>query len=120
MVKKTQTQDEKDLEFFLERKQQLMNFRTQNQVENIWKQADADYVPHQLGAVKNKKVLVENERTEVSSYVSLEKDAWRSKEAKNDPYIKIQTAISILFDRNPEAIFDPAAKRFEANTKLLE
>ena len=118
---KIKTQDEKDLEFFLERKNQLQSARDQGQMEKIWKQADADYTPHQLGTVsKSKKVLVENERTDVSTYVSLEKDQWRSKEAKNDPYIKIQTAISILFDRNPEAIFEPESKQYEANTKLLE
>ena len=64
--------------------------------------------------------MVENERSEVSSYVSLEKDNWRSKISSNNLYIKIQTAISILFDRNPEAIFDPLAKRFEANTAFIE
>jgi hypothetical protein len=122
MVKqaKVKTKDEKDLEFFLERKSQLQLARTQSGIEKIWKQADADYAPHQLGnTIKSKKVLVENERTEVSSYVSLEKDAWRSKEAKNDPYIKIQTAISILFDRNPEAVLEPESKRYEANNKLI-
>lgn len=108
-----------DLNFFLLRKQQLMDSRANSGIEKIWKQADADYEPHELGAPK-KKVLVENERTEVSTYVNLNKDQWRSKQASNDPYIKIQSAIAILFDRNPEALFDPAARRFEANTILMD
>lgn len=104
---------------YLTRKKQLKDGRVNWGIEPIWKQAEADYVPHELGKPK-KKVLVENERTEVSSYVNLDNDEWRSKMASNDPYIKIQTAISILFDNNPEAVFDPASRHFEANTKLIE
>ena len=91
---KLNEKDQKDLDFFLVRKKQLEEARTNSGMEVLWRQADADYLPHKLGKSK-KKVLVENERTEVSSYVSLEKAQWRSKEAKNDPYIKIQTALSI-------------------------
>ena len=116
---KLNEKDQKDLDFFLVRKKQLEEARTNSGMEVLWRQADADYLPHKLGKSK-KKVLVENERTEVSSYVSLEKDQWRSKEAKNDPYIKIQTALSIILDRNPEAVFDPGSKRFEANNIIIE
>ena len=116
---KLNKKDQKDLDFFLVRKKQLEEARTNSGMEVLWRQADADYLPHKLGKSK-KKVLVENERTEVSSYVSLEKDQWRSKEAKNDPYIKIQTALSIILDRNPEAVFDPGSKRFEANNIVIE
>lgn len=113
-------QEQEDKEFFLTRKAQLEAARTETLIENVWRQADLDYTPHKLGYATKKKVLVENERTEVSSYVNLQKDQWRSRDAKNDPYIKIQTAISILFDRNPEAVFDPASKRFEKNTAIME
>ena len=117
-VKKQNDKQNEDLMFFLKRKNQLIEARKNSGIEKIWQQADADYVPHELGL--KKKVLVENERTEVSSYVNLSRDEWRSKMASNDPYIKIQTALSILVDRNPQAVFDPISKRFEANTKLLE
>ena len=110
---------QKELNEFLERKEQLKNARVNSGIETIWNQADADYLPHELGSAK-KKILVENERTEVSSYISLSKDEWRSRIASNDPYIKIQTAISILFDRNPEAVFDPSSKLYESNTRLVE
>ena len=107
--------------FYKNRKIELISARTESGMEEIWKQADKDYLPHELGSTKGaKKVLVENERTEVSSYVQLEKNAWRSKVASNNPFIKIQTAIAILFDRNPEAVFDPLSKRFVANTKVVE
>lgn len=114
-----QTEPLDNLTFFLTRKEQLKSFRTNCGIEDIWRQADADYVPHKLG-VFGKKVLVENERTQTSTYVNLQKNKWRSAEAKNDPYIKIQTAMSILFDRNPEATFDPGSSRFETNTILIE
>ena len=63
-------QQKKDLEFFINRKRQLKDARSQSNIEKIWKQADADYLPHELGAI-GKKVLVENERTEVSTSISL-------------------------------------------------
>lgn len=113
------TEEKQDLDFFLKRKNQLIDFRTNSGIEKKWKQADADYEPHELGPA-GKKVLVENERTEVSSYVNLNRDQWRSRIASNEPYIKIQTAISILFDRNPEAVFDPMARRYEANSRFME
>lgn len=119
MSKKVEKTDNSELNEFLKRKNELMNARKNWGVETIWKQADADYAPHELGSPK-RRVLVENERTEVSSFVSLERDEWRSKNASNDPYIKIQTALSILFDRNPEGVFDPGSKLYEANTKLIE
>ena len=74
--------EQKDLDFFLIRKRQLISARENSGMETKWRQADADYLPHKLGGAA-KKVLVENERTEVSSYVNLSKDQWRSKEAKN-------------------------------------
>lgn len=120
-MKKEKKTTEKDqvLEDFLRRKGELILARRNSGMEEIWRQADADYLPGELGAPK-KKVLVENERTDVSSFVSLEKNQWRSKLKSNDPYIKIQTALAILFDRNPEAVFDPASRRYEATTKLME
>ena len=119
MSAKYTKEQQADLEFYLARREELYQFRTNKNIEKIWRQADADYEPHELGAI-GKKVLVENERTEVSTYVNLSKNNWRSRMSKNDPFIKIQTAISILFDRNPEAVFDPAASRYEAATKLIE
>lgn len=107
------------LDLYLQRKQQLINARAESGIETIWRQAEADYIPHELGGPQ-KKVLVENERTEVSSYISLNRDEWRSKQSKNEPFIKIQTAISILFDRNPEATFDPASVQFEKVTTLIQ
>src|SRR5688500_13791405 len=87
-----------DISFFEKRKEQLINARKESGTEERWRQADRDYEPHVIGTTSKKKVLVENERTESSTYVQLDKDAWRSKQSSNNPYQKIQTALSIILD----------------------
>lgn len=118
-IKSNKVEQDPDLKFFLERKSQLKQARLNSGIEEIWRQAEADYLPHELGTPK-KKYLVENIRTEVSTFVNLARDEWRSKVSKNEPFIKIQTALSVLFDRNPEAYFEPGLKRFEATTNLVQ
>src|SRR3990167_6446453 len=36
-----------------------------------------------------------------------------------NPYIKIQTALGIIVDRNPKAVFEPGAKKYEKNNTLM-
>lgn len=112
------------IEFFKRRKTQLMEARKNHfgqDIEARWRLADKDYEPHLLGEGRdNSKKLVENERTEVSRFVNLEQDEWRSKVAGNNPYIKIQSALSIILDRIPEAVFNPESRQYEATSRLLE
>ena len=113
-----------NIEFFKHRKTQLQEARQNHfgtDIEAKWRMADKDYEPRLLDEGRDrKKKLVENERTETSSYVSMEHDEWRSKVAGMNPYIKIQSALSIILDRIPEAVFNPESQQYEASTKLLE
>ena len=87
-------------------------------IENIWKQADKDYVPHTLGK-KGKKVYVQDEDLGLASrMVEIGKDEWQTDSSIPNPYIKIQTALSLMVSKNPSAVFTPRASKYEANTAV--
>jgi len=88
-------------------------------LESIWRQADKDYVPHQLGKV-GKKVLVQDEELGLASSrrVEVGKDNWQSDNSIPNPYIKIQTALSLMVSKNPSAVFTPRKSKYEANTMV--
>lgn len=108
------------------RKQSLIGQNTatgdnsSNSIEQIWLEADREYTPHTLNFGNNRKRLESNEETGLrSKRVEIGSDsAWQSDNASPDLYVKVNTAISILIDQNPEAVFIADSKRFEANTKL--
>ena len=109
-----------DYKYFQIRKQQLKESRAANfgyNIENIWREADESYQPGRT--LKSKKKLVENERTEKSSYAKLQKDAWRNKEPLNTLFKKVQTAMTVLIDSNPEGVFEPKQKKYQWNTKFI-
>lgn len=109
-------------EYFEERREVLQLYRKNKKIEEIWKAADKAYVPHTLSTKKGKKVLAsDDELGWRSSQVILNKDDdWMEDSVPPNPYIKIQTALGIIVDRNPTAIFNPGAKRYEKNTNLVE
>lgn len=81
-------------------------------------QADSDYVPHRLKK-KGKKVLVsDDEKGWRSHFVKLGADDWQTDSFKTNPFIKINTALSILIDKNPEAVFTPDSSKYEETTAL--
>ncbi len=115
-------EQEASKDYFKSRKEELILHRKNKGIEEIWKAADKAYVPHTLKAKKGKKVLASNDETGWrSSLVSLGKDDdWKEDSVPPNPYIKIQTALGIIVDRNPTAVFNPGAKKYEKNTNLME
>jgi len=109
-------------DYFEERQDTLKLYRKSKKVEEIWKAADAAYIPHTLKTKGGKKVLASDDETGWrSSQVILHKDDdWREDSVPPNPYIKIQTALGIIVDRNPKAIFNPGAKKYTKNTDLVE
>lgn len=88
-------------------------------IESVWAQADRDYLPHRLEN-KGRTVFAQEDDGYRSSKVTLYRtDDWQSDISQPDQYIKIQTALSILIDRNPEAVFRSAGKQFEVNNTLV-
>ena len=116
--------DKDVIEFLNTRVTEMKDHRKQNldgnvrSVEAILEECDREYQPHEL-QVESHRTLVSEDEGLASRYVDLGKqDSWQSKSASPDFYVKVNTALAILIDQNPEAVFMPAAKRYEANTKL--
>lgn len=91
-------------------------------LENVWRDADSEYVPHRTGMGRGKRVIATDEErgwrgtlTELTS-----SKAWRSDVAFPNPYIKIQSALGILVDQNPVGVFFPSAKKYLATTELIK
>ena len=90
-------------------------------IENVWREANRAYEPHRL-RLPRKKHLVQDETTGLrSSLVQLGvDDDWQTDNSKPNPYIKIQTALSILVEANPEGVFIPDLRKFEQTTILAK
>lgn len=92
-------------------------------IENIWDQADTAYEPHRLGTPRPKHFVQDELQglRGVSTRVRLgEEDDWQSDRSKPNPYIKIQTALSILVEGNPEGVFQPGLRKYEQTTLLAK
>ena len=112
-------------EFLSKRVEQMKEFRGKNlkhnsrSIENIWDEADREYQPHELTVEQGKTLVTSDDDDLRSRFVALGKEGdWQSNMASPDFYVKVNTALSILIDENPEAVFVPSAKRYEANTKV--
>ena len=94
--------------------------------EEIMRRADWEYTPRDLSDKKEEnKIFVEDEVTGLrgSRMVNVNntsKASWRSDISEPTLYVKIQTALSILFDQNPEATFKSILEKYEKTQKLAE
>ena len=115
------TKEQQDhLEFFNVRKGQLMDARKSvfgQDIEALWRQADADYIPHEITSGSRNKV--EDYRSESYRNTILPNQQWRSNKANLNPYTKVQSALSIMIGQNPQAVFTPDSAHFEATNQLM-
>ena len=92
--------------------------------EDILRDADREYPPHTLSKVDGDegrvKYYEDDEETGMRSRMVRvgDEENWQSDNASNDFYVKVQTAQSILIDQNPEAVFFPAERKYEATTRV--
>ncbi len=113
--------------FFKQRKSELKNYRqaeTGLNIEHLWRLADSDYKLTPLSQKKRKRSSGENLR-EPQAYlqarkVNLDSTSWQSDNSDAVVFSKIQTAISVLFDRNPEAILNPGSEKFVHLTEVAK
>ena len=89
-------------------------------MEEVWKDADEKYIPHQLKTKGSKIIVSDDDLGLRGRVVELGKDNWQHDESLAYPYAKLQTALSILIDRNPGAVFKPGAEKYIATTPLME
>ena len=109
-------------EMFTERIDFLKEHRKNSGIEEIWKAADKAYIPHKISSSQGKKVLVsDDELGWRSTPINLaSEDAWQEDSVPPNPYIKVQTALGIIVDRNPAAVLTPGNKKYEKNNSLMK
>jgi hypothetical protein len=119
---KEDTSEKKIREFIFRRKQEMQNYRLSLGIEDEWRNADIEYFPSELEMTGKGKKFEQDQDTGLRSRMvpvgGNTGNEWRSN--NSDPMLlnKIQTAISIMIDQNPEAALTAMGKKFEARTKL--
>ena len=108
-------------DFFQKRKEELKLHRKNLGIEEIWQAADLAYQPHTSKA-KKKGVFVSNDELgwRSTKQILTSEEDWMDDTVPVSPYIKIQTALGIIVDRNPSATFKPGKKKYVGNTSLIE
>lgn len=93
--------------------------------DQLMKDADREYIPHNLKENKSTSVmLVQDEikglRGSRVVPIGDTKEDWRSDVSEPVLMEKVQTALSILFNENPGAKFDPLSKKFKKNNEFIK
>lgn len=89
-------------------------------LDTLWSDADKDYAPHRLRSNTTRVTADDETRGWRGAVVNLGSSDWQSDISQSNPYIKIQTALSILVDQNPGAVFTPGKKKYQATTELMK
>lgn len=108
-------------QFIQGRTAKMKTFRKSLRIETEWRDADVEYLPLAYEFANTPKRLELDQDTGLRSRLvpigSIEDD-WRSTNADPTLLVKIQIALSIIIDQNPEAIFEPLNKIFEGRTAI--
>lgn len=95
--------------------------------EDIMKEADREYMPQTLKQknAEGKYMFVQDEvkgmrGSRVVPISGQEGEEWRSSISEPTLLVKIQTAISILVDQNPEAVFKALLKKYKAKSCIAK
>lgn len=114
--------DELILQTFVQkRKDQMTDFRTSLGIEKEWKEADIEYVPHELEFGTPRKRFETDQDTGLRSRmvpIGDQTQNWRSNASAPTLLVKIQTAFSIIIDQNPEAMLTALSRKYEETTQL--
>jgi len=115
----------KDIElksFLKTRIEELKTYRKNLKIEDEWNDADAEYVPEEINLDKNKrKIFEQNQDTGKRSRmveVGESEENWRSRNSAPTLLSKIQTAISLIIENDPEAMLTALTKKYEKTTDL--
>ena len=116
------TGDEKTLQTYVtKRRDEMQNFRRSLGIEKEWREADIEYVPHELEFGTPRKRFETDQDTGLRSRmvpIGDQTQQWRSNGAAPTLLVKIQTAFSIVIDQNPEAMLTALVKKYDATTQL--
>lgn len=115
--------EDKIIQAFLKnRVHELQEHRRELKIEDKWKEADAEYVPRELDfSAQGKRFETDQEDGYRSRLVPIGDNSqnWRSSNAAPTLLQKIQTAISLIIDNNPELIFTGLQKKYSATSDLV-
>lgn len=115
--------EEKSVEKYVaERVKHMQQFRKDLKIEQKWKEADREYIPSEI-EFETRRRFESNDETGLRSKLVRIKDEdedWRSKNSDPTLLVKIQTALSIIIDNNPEAVFKPLGRQNENKTALAK
>jgi len=99
----------------------MQDYRRSLNIEARWKQADEEYVPHELDFGTTRKRFETDQDTGLRSRLVPVGDAaqqWRQASSAPTLLAKIQTAVSVIIDQQPEADLVPLLKKYMATTDL--
>lgn len=105
------------------RKGQLQEFRKDHfgvDLDKLFAEADKAYVPHRLKKTGRKAIVTDEEKGWRGAIVELGSQNWQSDVSQSNPFIKIQTALSIMVDQNPSGVFTAGSKKYEEATQLIK
>jgi len=89
------------------------------EIEQVWAEADRDYVPHRLGNIGKRVIATDEEKGWRGTLVRLGSTNWQSDVSQSNPFIKVQVALSLLVDQNPSGVFTAGSNKFQATTELM-
>jgi hypothetical protein len=116
------SKEERIIGKYVERRiDEMIDFRKGLKIEDKWKEADEEYVPHELDFGTTRKRFETDQDTGLRSRMVPVGDAtqqWRSAASAPTLLAKIQTAVSLMVDRMPEADLVATLKKYEKTTEL--
>lgn len=107
--------------YVFKRMNEMVDFRQSLKIEAKWKQADEEYVPHELDFGSTRKRFETDQDTGLRSRqvpVGDSSQQWRQQSSSPTLLGKIQTAVSIIVDNQPEAELVALLKKYDATTDL--
>jgi len=119
--KKIQTYLKKRVAVLKDTKKQILN---NVNFEEIMKEADREYQPEFLTQKEVKGVMLIQDEIQgkrgsrIVPISSNEGQEWRSNLSEPTLLVKIQTALSILVDRNPESVFKAITEKYKGRTDI--
>lgn len=89
-------------------------------IEEIWEDADRDYIPHRLGLSKKRVGYVDEDKGWRGPMVKLGGTNWQSDVSQPNLYVKINIAVTLLVDQNPKGVFTALSKKYQATTEVMK
>ena len=128
---KKESDVEAELQEYLENRIQVLKDSRKSILGNLnfdqlMKDADREYVPHSLTEKPRQTAYIEADEitglrgARVVKLGTQNPDAWRSDISEPTLFVKINTALSILMQQNPEATFKAVLDKYKPTTSLAK